>query len=148
MKTIKFFGMLIAALTLSFTTTSCGSDDVEDVIENGGKASTELKTSDNEIVLTIKQPAAYTMVTTAKFSNKQCTSYVIKTTYATDVLADAAWKSAQADNDEEGMTYKRDGKTITADGTGAMKGMSYDIVLQIMQKQKQAFENANNALGK
>jgi len=146
MKTIKFFGMLIAALTLSFTTVSCGDDDVEDVIENAGKVSTELKTSDKEIVLTVKQPAAYTMVTTAKFSNKQCTSYVVKTTYSTDVLADAAWKSIQEDKDDEGMTFKRDGKTITADGSDAMKGMPYDTILQILQAQKKAFEDANKAL--
>ncbi|GEM_PF-1751260 len=145
MKTIKFLSMLFAAFTLSFTAASCGDDnDVEDIIENGGKTTSDLKTSDNEITLTIKQPSAYTMVVTALFTNKQCTSYVTKTTYASEILANAAWKSIQEGyTAEDDLTYKRDGNTIIADGSEALKGMPYDIVLQMIQNVKKTFESAN-----
>ena len=147
MKAIKFFGMLFAAFALSFTATSCGDDDVDDIIkdiENGQvKASAELKKSDKELVLTIKYPGAYTQVSTAKFSNKLCTEYILVSTFASDALADVAWNEWNSDEDKGSVNAKRNGKTITVDLSDEFKGLSYDLVLSIMEEEKAAVERIN-----
>lgn len=151
MKAIKFMAVLFAASALSFTATSCGDeDDIEDIIEdmeNGNyKATADLKKSSNELVLTIKYPGVYTEVTTAKFRDDKCVSYIMKMTYASDKLADAAWEEAKEESEDVDLgSIKRDGKTITWDLTEEMEGMSYDYALQIMQAQKDAVERGNDA---
>lgn len=149
MKAFKFIGMLFAALALSFTATSCGNDDdVDDIIEgieNGHiKASADLKKSSNELVLTIKIPGAYTEVTTAKFSNKLCTKYVIVTTFASDALADKAWSEYQAEEGDEIVKAVRNGKTITIDLSEEFEGMEYDWVLATLEAEKAAIDRSYN----
>lgn len=151
MKTIKFMGMLFAAAALSFTATSCDKDeDIDDIIDNieqgNVKPSAELKKSSNELVLTIKYPSVYTEVTTAKFRNNLCVSYVMKITYASDKLADAAWAEAKEDSAEEMIgSLKRDGKVITWDMSEVMNDLTYDDAVMMLQSRKDAVERANNA---
>ena len=145
MKAFKFIGMLFAAFALSFTATSCGDDDVDDIIEGGitsGSMSSDLKKSDSQLVLTLNYPT-HKIVTTAKFSNALCTSYIIEITYLTDAWADAAWKAYEAENKESGSTvYKRNGKTITANLSEDFKGVEYDVILTELEHQKRAFDSA------
>lgn len=153
MKAIKFFGMLFAVAALSFTATSCDKDeDIDDIIdniENGNiKPSADLKKSSNELVLTIKYPGVYTEVTTAKFRNDMCVSYVMKMTYASDKLADAAWEEAKEDGEDIDLgSLKRNGKTITWDLTNEMSDLTYEYAVQMLQSRKEAVERGNNAAG-
>lgn len=143
-------GMLFAAAALSFTATSCDKDkDIEDIIEDmeegNYKASTDLKKSSDELVLTIKYPGVYTAVDTAKFRDGKCVNYIVKITYATDKLADAAWAEInEYESSEDLSSVKRNGKTITTDLTEEMMGMDYENALQIMQSRKDTVDRGGN----
>lgn len=145
MKAFKFFAMLIAAATLSFTTTSCDNDDLPGDIDNA-KITTDLKKSSNEIVLTVKAPKVYTETHTAKFNEKkECTSMIVKVVYETTKMADIAWEETKAEGNEDGVKWKKDGKTITCDQTAQFQGTPYDRVLHYFEMIKAGFENNNDA---
>ena len=149
MKAIRFIGMLFAAAALSFTAISCDKDeDIDDLIdniENGNiKPTVDLKKSSSELVLTTKFPGVYTIVETAKFSHDMCVSYVMKMTYATDKLADAAWEELKSEDDFDSNIIKRSGKTITVDLTEEMEEVTYDYMLQMFQARKDAVERGED----
>lgn len=145
MKVIKFFGILLAATALSFTTVSCGSDD-EDIIENfenGNQAvKVDLKKSANEIIMIVDRPSYAKEEYIALFdNNKMLTSYKVKSAYANSKLADIA----MAEISKEDVKASRSGNTITVDLTEEFEGSTYDLMLSIFEQQKKGYENANAA---
>lgn len=145
MKAIKFFGMLFAAFAISFTATSCGSDDdIEDLeqkIEDGDiKTTVSISESKDQIVLVAKTGKVSTQTYTAKFRDGKCASCVLTAEFSTKLLADEFERA----NDGE-MELKRDGNKFTADLTEDFAGMDYALVKSVFESIKRTLEGGRAA---
>ena len=146
----KYFFMLAALLVGSVCFTSCGDDDdVEDAIEDivSGKVKPTVTIKDgNPAVFTAVFKGVYTETMTATFDNNdECIKFITQDIFATDKLADEAWKDIQAnyDADEVSKYFTRKGKTITEDETEFYEGQSHDEILYFFELLKKEFESGN-----
>lgn len=140
MKTIKFFGMLFAAFALSFTATSCGDDDIEDLehkVENGElKTTVTLKETADQLVLTAKTEKVSTQTYTANFRERVCVSCTFAAEFANKQLADEFEKEMKGE-----MDLKRDGNKFTADMSKDFAGLDYAAVKMSFEYIKRGFES-------
>ena len=142
--------LLMAAMMLLGTMcfTACGDDDddVEKAIEkidNGTmKPTVTINETATQLVFTATWQGVMVEVYTATFSSDgTLTKYIYTTTYATDKLADEAWKELKEDLDpEEEANYSRNGRTITVDLTSEVEGANRQIMNQIFQSLKAEYE--------
>ncbi|MBQ8675574.1 MAG: hypothetical protein IJ139_03770 [Bacteroidaceae bacterium] len=142
--------LLMAAMMLLGTMcfTACGDDDddVEKAIEkidNGTmKPTVTINETATQLVFTATWQGVMVEVYTATFSSDgTLTKYICTTTYATDKLADEAWKELKEDLDpEEEANYSRNGRTITVDLTSEVEGANRQIMNQIFQSLKAEYE--------
>ncbi len=129
MKAIKYFGMLLAAFTLSFTATSCG-----DLIEDDDSG-IEIKKSDPKFTKkTATELEVYSSngffaeVWYAKFnSNKELVQITMSFTYLEEETAKEAAQSYKHVYDPKLVSIK--GKTVTIDATPEFKDDTYDDIL-------------------
>lgn len=140
MKATKFFAMLFAAFTLSFTASSCGGDDdlddLVDKIENGElKTTVTLKETADQIVLTAKTDKVSTQTYTANFRERVCVSCFFEAEFANQQLADEFEKSNRGE-----MELKRDGNKFTADMSEDFVGQDYAMVKMGFEYLKKSFE--------
>ena len=142
--------LLMAAMMLLGTMcfTACGDDDddVEKAIENfeNGKLKPTVtyKEGKDQLTLTADYKGVMTENHVAKFDAAgKLTSYIFSVTYASDKLADEAWKESQADPDDD-VKFERNGRTITADYTSMYKDyFTYDMMKQFFQRLKTELES-------
>ncbi len=139
---------MLLMLAVPFTFTACGDDDDDDVekaienIENGKlKPTVTYNEGKDQLTLTAVYKGVMTESHVAKFdANGKLTSYIFSVTYASDNLADEAWKEAQKDSDDD-MEITRNGRTITADYTNMYAEIgTYDVIKRIFQELKQQYE--------
>lgn len=134
--------MLFAFAAISLSFASCGDDDEDvpvDPITGGTVAKFTTKT-DKEIVLTLES-ALCTQKHSTKFESKKLTSYLYTASYATNEMAQTAYKDCE--NDSTMPDVKLNGKTITCDYTPLWKGMDYDIVLKTLEAIKDQTNSHN-----
>ena len=119
--------------------TSCGDDDKDDIediiedVESGNiKATTKFEEKGNQMILTATWKNMMTQVHTATFEDDACVSYIIKDTYASDKLADAAWEEIQKD-EEDARNYTRNGKVITCDESEEYRGFPKEEMRMVLQ---------------
>lgn len=130
MKAIKYFGMLLAAFTLSFTATSCG-----DLIEDDDDSGIEIKKSDPKFTKkTATELEVYSSngfhaeVWYAKFnSNKELVQITLSYTYLEEKTAKEAAQAYKIHYDPKLVSIK--GKTVTIDATHEFEGQTYDDIL-------------------
>ena len=142
--------LLMAAMMLLGTMcfTACGDDDddVEKAIEkidNGTmKPTVSIPETASQLVFTAVWQGVMTEVFTATFNNDgTLKKYIVTTTYATDKLADEAWKELKEDLEpDEEANYSRNGRTITADLTSEFEGANKQMIKQIFQSMKTEYE--------
>lgn len=127
----KYLIMCIGLLAGMLSFTSCGDDDkdIEDVIGDITKVTTDLKDKGDELILTVKQGSMYTSVYDAKFKADKCTSYILTTTYKTEEMAKKAYEDLlKYANDSDNITYSIKGKVVTSDMTPLFAGWSKELV--------------------
>ena len=145
----KYFFLLAAMFIGSVCLTSCGDDDdVEDAIEDiaSGKVKPTVTIKDgNPAVFTAVFKGVATQTMTATFDeNDMCSKFITEETYATDKLADQAWKEIQEDCDEDELKYyTRKGKTITEDESEFYEDATHDEILMFFETMKREYENAS-----
>lgn len=127
MKAIKYFGMLLAAFTLSFTATSCGEIEEDDASEmeigKPGVKFTKKTATELEVYTSNGYQAT---VWYAKFNNnKELQQVLYSITYMTKEAAETAARNMKA----QGQTVTLNGKTITIDVTEEFEGETYDDIL-------------------
>ncbi|MBQ9533811.1 MAG: hypothetical protein IJR71_07655 [Prevotella sp.] len=147
----KYLLMAAALLAATMTFTACGDDDekseeaIEDIVSGKTKPTVTINETADKIVMTAEWKNAYTEVHTATFdSNGLLTSYTVASTYATDALADAAWKAAQeADGEDADLKVTRNGKTITADYTKEYPEVNKEMMRSVFETIKKQYESMN-----
>ena len=143
----KYFFLLAAMFIGAVCLTSCGDDDdledaIDDIISGKVKPTVTIKDG-NPAVFTATFKDVYTETMTATFDeNDECIKFITEGTYATDKLADEAWKDIQENYDKDELEYfTRKGKTIIEDETEDFEGYSHEDILYFFELTKQDFES-------
>lgn len=155
MKALKYFGMLIAALFVSFAFVACDKDEVDDLddLENlNVKVTTNIDKQSSKTVGTAKAKGFFEYVITATYKSDVCTSFVMTVKCETDAITDLMWEGMIEDEDPATVrkNFKRDGKTITMDMTDDLGGMPREFadaaVALMLREIESAYSDATSGV--